>query len=297
MTLPDFIEFEPFNRLRRLMNAPLLNEFSSGYTINRLTQDDLERALEGIEGITVDDISDIEVLSDGTLAYKERRVLLYIRDKSSYGDRDPDQILPSFHVSNCRTLKRMRKEGRYERYVVSQRTDGTFRMNFLDGHSKAQSEICELKVCRYCLGFLSYKGYSHTDHKRHVIHSTFSLSEYFALYPKSLIAALPLHTDDTAPINDYAVGFGETSTRYRSEHGWTCENEKCRVDLCYPSHHKYLHTHHVNAQKHDDRRENHKALCIRCHAEEPMHTHLKNSPDYREFMNIYFTLLQPTRRA
>ena len=58
MTLPDFIEFEPFNRLRRLMNAALPDEFSTGYTINRLTQDDLDRALEGIEGVTVDDISD-----------------------------------------------------------------------------------------------------------------------------------------------------------------------------------------------------------------------------------------------
>jgi hypothetical protein len=296
VTLPDFIEFEPFNRLRRLMNAALPDEFSTGYTINRLTQDDLDRALEGIDGVTVDDISDVEVLSDGTLSYKDRRVLLYIRDRASYRDRDPRQLLPRFHVSNCRTLKRMREEGRYERYVVSQRTDGRFKMNFLYGFGKAQSEVCELKVCRDCLGFLSYKGYSHTDHKRHVIHSTFSLGEYFALYPKSLIAALPLHTDDTAPLNDYDDGFREASVRYRAEHGWTCENEKCRVDLSDPPNRKYLHTHHVNAQKYDDRRENHKALCIRCHAEEPMHEHLKNSPDYREFKRIYYRLHQATRR-
>jgi hypothetical protein len=75
MTLPDFLEFEPFNRLRRLMNATLPSGFSSGVPTKHLTHNDLDKALEGIEGLTVDDISDIKDVSDGTLAYKDRRVL------------------------------------------------------------------------------------------------------------------------------------------------------------------------------------------------------------------------------
>jgi hypothetical protein len=153
-----------------------------------------------------------------------------------------------------------------------------------------------IRSVRYCLGFLSYKGYSHTDHRRHQIHSTFSLNEYFTAYPKSLISALPLHSDATAPLNVYGAGFREASAFYREEQSWTCGNEKCGVDLSERSHHKYLHTHHVNARKYDDRRENHKALCIRCHAEEPMHAHLKNSPDYQAFIRIYPHLLQVARR-
>jgi hypothetical protein len=297
MTLPNFIEFEPFNRLRRLMDAPLPNDFSSGYVINRLTRDDLDKALEGIEGVTVDDIEQVQPLPDGTLAYRDRRILLYIRDQSSYREHDPRALLPRFHVSDCRTLKRMRAEGRYERYVVSQRTDGRFKMNFLFNDGNTQSDICELNVCRNCLEFLSYKGYSHSSRKRRHIHSTFSLSEFFAIYPKNLISALPLHTEHTAPLNRYRNGFQEASTRYRAEHGWTCENKQCGVDLSDPSIRKYLHTHHVNAQKHDDCEENHRALCIRCHAEEPMHAHLKNSPDYREFIRIYPRLLQGATRV
>jgi hypothetical protein len=49
MTLPNFIEFEPFNRLRRLMDAPLPDNFSSGYVMNRLTRDDLDKALEALK--------------------------------------------------------------------------------------------------------------------------------------------------------------------------------------------------------------------------------------------------------
>jgi len=294
MTLPDFLEFEPLNQLRRLMNAPLLQNFTPEHTMKPLTYADLDKALEGIEGVTVDDIDDVKVLPDGTLAYENRRVLLYIRDKSNYHEQDPRDLLPSFHVSNCRTLKRMREGGHYERYVITQRTDGRFKMNFLCGYGKQQSEIHELKVCRDCLGFLSYNGYRHTDPKRHAIHSAFSLSEYFTLYLKNFVPFLPLHTDDTAPINEYGEGFREASQRYRAENGWTCQN--CLINLSHPSYHKYLHTHHINAQKNDDRIENHKALCIRCHAEEPMHAHLRNSPDYWAFVKIYAHLLHQVTR-
>ena len=69
---------------------------------------------------------------------------------------------------------------------------------------------------------------SWTIQSRTEIYKTFSLNEYFAIYPKNQIATLPLHTDDTAPVNDYRVGFRETSTRYRSENGWRCENGNVR---------------------------------------------------------------------
>ena len=159
MMLPDFIEFELFNRLRRLMNAPLPEKFSSGYTINRLTHDDLDKALEGIEGATVDDISDVEVLPDGTLGYKHRRVLLYIRDRRAFREYEPHNNLPKFHVANCKTLEDMREHGQFEKYVISARSDGKFKMNFIYGFGREESAICELKICKWCLGSLDYKGY------------------------------------------------------------------------------------------------------------------------------------------
>ena len=54
------------------MNARLPENFFLGYTISRLTDDDLDKALEGIEGVTVDDISDVKSLPDGTLAPRHR---------------------------------------------------------------------------------------------------------------------------------------------------------------------------------------------------------------------------------
>jgi hypothetical protein len=286
MTLPDFLKFEPFNRLRRLMNAPLPAKFASGYVINHLTHDDLDRALEDIEGVTVDDITDVHVLPDGTLAYRERRVLLYIRDKRAFREHDPREKLPKFHIANCRMLEEMRENGRFERYVISTRINGEFKMDFIYEFG-AREEIHELKVCKLCLVHLEYKGYSnHRSDKR--IYDTFALHEYFVEYPKNQVITLPLHTDDTAPLNEYGGGFPKASQRYRAKIEWRCQ--KCGIDLSHPSHHKYLHTHHLNGQKYDDRTENYKALCVHCHAQEPMHAHLKNSPDWRQFMRIYSRL-------
>jgi hypothetical protein len=287
MTLPDFLQFEPLNRLRQLMNdAPLPENFSAGYVMKPLTDDDLDRALQAIEGVTVDDISQVRPLPDGTLAYRERRVLLYIRDNWVF----PGQNLPKFHVANCSMLATMRQQGRFQlRYVISTRSDGKFKMNFIDQFG-TQSSVCELKICILCLKRLHYKGYGQgTRGRDKEIYKAFSLAEYFSAYPKNQITTFPQHTDNTAPLNEYSNGFHEVSHRYRAENGWRCEN--CRIDLSHPLHRKYLHTHHRNAQKSDDRKENHRALCIRCHAEQPMHTHLKNSPDYREFMGIYRRLL------
>jgi|SRR6516162_4127196 len=294
MTLPNFLEFEAFNQLRRLMNAALPEDYSSGYIISRLTHDDLDKALEGLDGVIVDDISQIQLLPDGTLAYRDRRILLYIRDKRAFARHNSQQVLPKFHVANCSTLDQMRQQGRFARYVISTRIDGKFKMNFID-RSGTQSSICELKICILCLTHLRYKGYKQGTRRRDKeIYNGFTLQEYFAAYPKNQITTLPLHTDDTAPVNEYGHGFRERSHRYRAENGWRCQ--RCGIDLSHPPHRKYLHTHHLNAQKDDDRRENHRALCIRCHAEEPMHKHLKNSPDHGEFMKIYALLMEQTGR-
>ncbi|MDE0316508.1 MAG: hypothetical protein OXM61_16600 [Candidatus Poribacteria bacterium] len=100
----------------------------------------------------------IELDDDGTLVYKERKVVVYIRDQYAYGD-DPEQLY-KFHVADCSTLKQMREQNRYERYVIATRTDGKFIVKFPDiGGFRDKGVERRLYVCKNCLSYLNYGDY------------------------------------------------------------------------------------------------------------------------------------------
>src|SRR5262249_15899590 len=120
MKLPDFTHDLSLNALRRAMGATAPGGFSPSYRPSLLTQDELDQLAGGGIDVTFDEITKLE---DGTLGYKDSRVLVYIRDVSTYGG---DFTLPRFHVAYCRTLDEMRAARRFERYVVATRDDGQF---------------------------------------------------------------------------------------------------------------------------------------------------------------------------
>lgn len=64
---------------------------------------------------------------------------------------------------------------------------------------------------------------------------------------------------------------------------YRCEQIKCGIDLSVPDNQRFLHAHHVNADKSDNHPKNIKLLCIRCHADEFQHSHMKENPDYAIF--------------
>jgi hypothetical protein len=102
MKLPDFYKFAPLNDLRARMGIPPNVYGTLALTISaaKLTPDELDRLYEG-DGLEVG-LDEVNVHDDGTLIYKNTRVLLYIRDVHPY----QEQIdLPKFHVAHCPTLK------------------------------------------------------------------------------------------------------------------------------------------------------------------------------------------------
>ena len=289
MKLPDFYSFDPLNSLKERMGIAKGTMGSLEVLIDagRLTAFELEK-LTSQDGLDIK-LDDLRVLDDGTLAYKNSRVLLYIRDVTIYGDREPE---PRFHLSNCFTLKQMREKHRFNsRYVVSTRIDGTFNLNLIDG-TRTTNKLTKLSVCQNCLGLLEFDGFrmDWTRPLRANAVQQFTLESFFIHFPRSLHTATPTYNEDNAPLNQYSPDFGTISAKIRAAVGWKCQ--RCNVNLSAHSFRKYLHVHHKDGAKFNNNMTNLEVLCLECHAEEPAHHHMKNVPEYRQFIQLKHEIIK-----
>jgi hypothetical protein len=110
MKLPDFSIDAQLNSLRERLRAPL-RAYEPAAVSGGLTIEEIESLAR--EGLDIP-LQDVSVLDDGTLIYKNRRVVLYIRDVKQYRQSEPDE-LSRFHVANCKKLEEMRANTRIER--------------------------------------------------------------------------------------------------------------------------------------------------------------------------------------
>jgi len=285
MKLPDFKNSFGLNALKESMGIARDVYGTIRVTVDpsRLTELELER-LTSPDGLEIA-ADEFRVLPDKTLAFKNSRVLLYIRDVTVMGGRE---VEPKFHLSGCRTLTEMKRKRRFDRYVVSTRVDGRFAMNLIDG-ARSRRELVALKVCQNCLELLSLDGFSIDGWKRSrrlEYVSAFQLEEFFRRFPRSLHVEVPTYNADDAPLNNYTPDFPEVSRRAKQAAGYRCQRPTCGHDLSSPAFRKFLHVHHRNGQKSDNSLANLEVLCIRCHAEAEGHGHMRSLPEYREFMSM-----------
>lgn len=281
MRLPDFKNDGDLLALRQKMGATRDGTFTTSYSPDSLTIEEIERLETGGIDVTLNDITPLD---DGTLSYKNRRVIVYIRDVSVLGDQFS---APRFHVAHCRTLQDMKEKNKFGKYVVATRSNGTFDVNKIVNGKKLSSSSEKLLICQNCLDHLSFDGFSLTmfQPKRKKLVAEFTIEKFFEKYPRTLHLLEPVHTDVTAPMNEYPFNFNETSRRVREAKNWKCE--KCDFVANENGEQKFLHVHHINGERYDSRPENFLVLCLGCHAKEPNHGHMRRLPGYREFANRY----------
>jgi len=232
--------------------------------------DPIDKALN--EGVEVR-LEDIE-FDTGLAAYHGRQVLLYIKD---HGGRVENALQDGsrgnkYHVADCSMLDKMRKRGRFDRYVVKNDLTGSFVVSGTNWKTNTPMEgEAKLKVCKLCLEHLNYQGYRNGN--RGKIFSSFDLSDFFDKY-SSFFKTSPSGVADTR-YSDYTEDWTLVSRKVKQQHHYVCQ--ECGVDL--GSNRPLLHVHHKNGVKQDNSAANLIPLCADCHRKQPYHTHLFVSHD------------------
>ncbi|WP_375263677.1 hypothetical protein [Palleronia sp.] len=272
------LKFFQLDGLRQKMGASL-----SEWTLNGGGLSPRKKLLEELERGVEIDLDEVSGDMGGLLTYKGEQVLLYIKDTRSSRwtlENEPERSR-RFHVADCSTLQSMRAEGRFERYVATNRSDDLFLVDWWDQDSGKRGETeAALKVCKNCLRELNWRGYDRTPDRlmlpggglqaRNEIWESFHLSEFLGEY-STFFREMPSRTEATAKLDVYVKDWPSISEKRRRAMDWTCQ--KCRVRLAsVPG---VLHTHHRNGVKTDNNLKNLEVLCACCHAEQPYHQHMK----------------------
>ena len=192
------IRFSELEAVKRKMQAPDSKWSSS---LGKMASPDFLVELSGI-GIEIE-LHEVEGTDEGLLKYKGQHVLLYIKDTRQ--DRqtllyDPESSR-RFHIADkCQTLQDMRTDNRYDRYVVTNRTDGLFVVDAETG-TRGQTEEIEapLQVCKNCLKALQHESYDRQPPMRKwQIWKSFSINDFFSQHATHF-SNKPKYTDKTFP--------------------------------------------------------------------------------------------------
>ncbi|MBK7908671.1 MAG: hypothetical protein IPJ78_19275 [Gemmatimonadetes bacterium] len=225
-------------------------------------------------------IDEIEIDADAKVyTYNGQQVSIYIKDT-----RRPSDVLKvketavRFHLTDCRTIVKMKEANRWQRYVAIARRDGLFPVfaHELDG-TVHEIEV-ELGVCKNCIGSLDWKNYRQvTGTQRERLWRQFTLQEFFEHYA-SRLSIVPRESCSALPDSLYTADWQAVSLRAREKAGWRCAS--CRVDL--RSARQCLHVHHRDKDKSNNRGVNLQVLCAVCHAQQPGHHSMYVAPAVRE---------------
>jgi len=258
------MRFPELEKLVRKMKAPI-SDWAIGTGAER------SRVFAELgKGVEISNLEKVKAGPGGLLMYKDVQAILYIKDTQAPEWRLQHRPEDSrrYHLAECRTIRQSRRNKRFERYVLTNRSDGKFLADAYNPVTGRKNTIeAELKVCKNCLGHINYNGYRRSDDReKNKIWREFDLA-YFLREYSTFFCAHPSRRDRTAPLDIYPKDWHRISKKQKLAVNYTCDI--CGV--CLNSHQRLIHTHHISGVKTNNFRSNLQVLCVECHSRQPQH--------------------------
>lgn len=219
----------------------------------------------------------------GHIVYKDRPVLLYIRDQELSKEKYENGKFGPFHICNCNAIEAARKQNRFVgRYVITFNTSGVFSINVrvVDGYGNSKyvverekGKTVKLRVCQECLRKIGWKGFNKYIGEgeewweggdwraRERIVKNFSIEEYLRECENNLF-----DYEDYSDLDYASNAVRKQRTLDSKIKLWLKESTGCRCEKCFQVFPKdKLQIHHIDHNEGNNRRNNLLVICDTCH--------------------------------
>lgn len=183
---------------------------------------------------------------------EKQQVFLYKRDYhlEKYGK-------PRFHICRCEKIEEFISSGGFREHYVRANSDPVPVKDMDNG--LREEEVDELPLCKYCLNKISEYG-------------RITSTEFVELL-KQARGTEEVPEVQEVDIFGYTRDWDDISRKYREKHDYTCE--RCGLKITDTYYRQFIHCHHKDKNKLNNRESNLECLCMRCHSEVDEY-HLKN---------------------
>lgn len=164
---------------------------------------------------------------------------------------------PRFHICKCQTIQEFISSGGFREHYVRANSDPVPVKNM--NNFRRVEIVSELPLCRYC--------------RNQVMEYGNITSKKFVELLKEARGVEEEQEAKEVDIFGYTRDWDEISREYREKHDYTCE--RCGLKITDLYYRQYIHCHHKDKNKLNNKESNLECLCMRCHSEVDQY-HQKN---------------------